>query len=276
MALRDQSHSSGFIQNIFTAAAAVTSFQKVAWDQHAPTHHWCVYLGAPTHVERQPKPPFPDRSLSIFRMISGSWEISASILVFRCLSHDIAHKVWARTASMCAHYRSCSEAASLKRCADMPYTGPTHVARPNTIKHTYTWTCPSVADIQHFPSWLATHLRPMCSVTPLGGHVLNSESLASLSSLEQSDAESVCNCYRASRRQIKSSDWEFLAWRIHYLAQPVQLGSWRHTHCADCDGLGGSSSKGRSSPVCFCLLFNDHCFPLLQVSSLIWRKSAVR
>lgn len=216
-------------------AVGVTSFQKVAWNQHALTHHWCVYLGDPTHVERQPKPPFPDRSISVWFQAAGKFQHQF------LFSLPIAGKVWVCTASMCAHYRSCSEAASLKRCADMPYTGPTHVARPNTIKHTCTWTCPSVVDIQHFPSWLATHLRPMCSVTPLGGHVLNSESLASLSSLEQSDAESVCNCYRASRRQIKSTD----------LAQPVQLGSWRHTHCADCDGLGGpSSSKGRSSPVC--------------------------
>lgn len=161
-----------------------------------------------------------------------------------------------------------------------------------TLSNIYTWTCPSVVDIQHFPSWLATHLRPMCSVTPLGGHVLNSESLASLSSLEQSDAESVCNCYRASRRQIKSTDWEFLAWRITLhnqfnweagatptvltvMALEVQTVQKAGLHqCAP--SLQSYHGSLRASCMCFCLLFNHHCFPLLQVSSLIWTKSAVR
>ena len=60
----------------------------------------------------------------------------------------------------------------------------------------------------------------MCSVTPLGGHVLNSESLASLSSLEQSDAESVCNCYRqVIELQGDKSNLLGVLSMAHYLAQ---------------------------------------------------------
>ena len=92
IALLDQSHSSGFIQNIFTAAAAVTSAGCLCgWGDifsegcmkpacANPSLVRVFVFGRPDACRETAKATF---SGSVdFRMISGSWEISASIFVF--------------------------------------------------------------------------------------------------------------------------------------------------------------------------------------------------
>lgn len=90
IALLDQSHSSGFIQNIFTAAAAVTSagclcgwgdiFSEGCMKPACANPSLVRVFGRPDACRETAKATF---SGSVdFSMISGSWEISASIFVF--------------------------------------------------------------------------------------------------------------------------------------------------------------------------------------------------